>query len=338
MAIRGKIEAIVQKAAGKMIDRRCHFYDISRTSSIPLPKSRVLQFYSSVHNIGNYTPVLGIQEMLGFKPDVWNVHHAPIDFSYVNDTYRAIIVGGAGLFFRAFEPFWTQLAKSCRLPMAIWGVGGCFIDKDREPAVSRSIVREVAARSQLINVRDTLTAEYYGLDRADISPCPTIAWLENWVRNRDAKRVLFASHTNVVPEVDERRIMSTIQTTTRERVLYTDNMQRSTCGLEDIIKRRYCKSTLVVSTRLHGAIIAYGLGIPYVVIPWDEKVRAFHREWGNGYMATDTDELRRFLSSSRSVMEPLNPLPTRNVREFGNRVRSWLDANRASSPPAVAPV
>ena len=58
-------------------------------------------------------------------------------------------------------------------------------------------------------------------------------------------------------------------------VRVTDNIQRRLLSLDDIVRGADGKSRLVVSTRLHGAIIAYGLRIPYVAILRDEKTGRF---------------------------------------------------------------
>ena len=63
-----------------LFDRRCRFYDLRR---VPAEKrktrSEVIQFYSSANNIGNYLPVLGIQEMAGKETDCWCIHDRRID-------------------------------------------------------------------------------------------------------------------------------------------------------------------------------------------------------------------------------------------------------------------
>ena len=87
------------------------------------PKSKVLNFYSGTHNIGDIIPVLGIRTMLDEAPDVWSMLDRNIDFDFVNRNYSRVIVGGAGLFDLVFEPFWNKLLNECKLPLTIWGVG-----------------------------------------------------------------------------------------------------------------------------------------------------------------------------------------------------------------------
>lgn len=62
------------------------------------PKSSLLQFYASPNNIGNYLPVLGIQEMLEEETDTWCAHDEYIDFDFINANYQGVIIGGGWTF------------------------------------------------------------------------------------------------------------------------------------------------------------------------------------------------------------------------------------------------
>jgi len=62
--------------------------DISKGDRVV--KSAILQFYSANRNIGNYTPVLGIHQMLDQELDVWNIHKSPVDWEFVHKNYQLI--------------------------------------------------------------------------------------------------------------------------------------------------------------------------------------------------------------------------------------------------------
>jgi len=100
------------------------------------PRSPIIQFYSSVDNIGNYLPILGIQKMLGQTPDTWCMHR-PVDFNFINKHYKCAIIGGAGLLDQCFEPFWEKLLNGCKIPMIMWGLGICLPDKTKEVSIKR---------------------------------------------------------------------------------------------------------------------------------------------------------------------------------------------------------
>ena len=106
--------------------------------------------------------------------------------------------------------------------------------------------------------------------------------------------------------------------------MITDNIQTKSCGLDHIIKDYYCASNLVITTRLHGAIIAYGLGIPYIIIARDEKLRSFHQRYNNGFMVESIEELQSVIKNQPPI--DLQPIEYEPVLEFGRQAREWVEA------------
>lgn len=308
-------------------DHRCRFYDLSKISKQKRkPCSPIIQFYSSSDNIGNYLPILGIQQMLGVKTDVWCMHDKEIDFDFINKNYTCAIIGGAGLLNACFEPFWKKLQDQCTLPMVMWGLGICLPYKhgDKAVGVDKKIVQEVARRCDLINIRDTLTAEYYQFKNVDISPCPTVAYLQKFKQYvKPEGRTLYSSHYVSVGKHQTQCIIDKLsQSIAGLEVI--NNIQRKSIGLEDFIREYYCKSSLVITSRLHGAIIAYGLGIPCVMIPGDYKLDSFYETYGYGMLVKTADECVSLVSKENvSLGVPLDLTP---VLAFGNKAREWLEA------------
>lgn len=310
---------------GSLFDRRTKLHDISVKKAGLTQKSKIIQFYSGYDNIGNYTPVLGIQDLINFKADVWNVHKRPIDFDFINSHYRGVIIGGAGLFHKVFQGFWKEIERECKIPIVIWGLGGCFVNSDKSPCVSKDVVTALTSRCDFINVRDYLTADFYNFKNAHISPCPTVVYLKRWRLTPGRRYVLHASHTELVDQSKENDIHTTIKKIT-PFCWYTDNIQRRYFGLQDIISRRYAHARVVVTTRLHGAIIAYGLGIPYIILSFDEKLQAFHQDWGGGWVATSADEIGSLLKSNDRPDYSKRPQGFERNFEFAGQIRSWIKA------------
>jgi len=303
-------------------DRRILFRDLARiTPSQRAANTRIINFYSAVGNIGNFTPVLGIRQMIGSEPDTWNIHDKSIDFDFINRHYACAIIGGAGLLDSGFDPFWEKFARHCTIPSVIWGVGMCAPDGAARKGVDRRVFATAVAKCDLVNVRDDLTAEHYGLTSASITPCPTIVYVEQFLGARKhTGRVLYSSHEELVPRAERDAIYSGL-IETAGRIEFTDNIQRPLWGLQDIIRFGYCRSSLVVTTRLHGAIIAYGLGIPYVALARDDKLRAFHRNYGNGVVTDTIEDLKRALGER--VDQPRRG-QYEEVRRFARQVTAWL--------------
>lgn len=314
-------------------DKRCQFYDLSKIQpKHRLANSSVIQFYSSIDNIGNYLPVLAMRKMLLQTTDTWCIHDNEIDFNFINQNYECAIIGGAGLLHECFEPFWKKFLQECNIPTIIWGVGSCIPDRTTITNDYRKIVAKVAKQCDLVNVRDQLTADYFGMENAHISACPTLVYLEEFHKDvsKNSKLILFSSHEELFEAIEKKRIKNTVSQVATE-FKYTDNIQYSFLGLEDIIRKYYANSRLVVTTRLHGAIIAYGLGIPYITIPRDEKIRAFYQAFGNGISVSNVNELKEALKNESINKITLEPIKVNPVSEFGEQARNWLLSNCTQS-------
>lgn len=336
-----KIQRYLKKSSYKLLfgDRRCQLNDFSKIkpqnwrSRIASP---IMQFYSSVDNIGNYLPVLGIQKMLDHKTDTWCIHDPNIDFDFINTHYKCVIIGGAGLLHECFEAFWNKVLHECKLPILIWGVGVCLpddanvrtdlLDSVKNSGVSRQLIAKVAQRCELINVRDNLTADYYGLSNADISACPTVVYVSKFTtRKPEVPKFLLSSHEELVSLEDQTKILNAVNSSVGD-FTYTDNFQKTFQSLDDIINDYYCPSSVVITSRLHGAIIAYGLGIPYVAIARDDKMREFNRLHGNGICVEKIEDIQPSLakiSDNKLLMKEIAVAP---VLDFGRMATSCISS------------
>lgn len=322
----GRLRRTVGPRAIKLVDKRTRFRDLSR---IPphdrFASSNLLQFYSSVDNIGNYLPVLGIQSMLGEQLDTWCAHDRRIDYSFINAHYKGVIIGGAGLLHTSFTPFWTTFLRECRLPTIIWGIGACWRDGDPTSAVDPAIIRRGEKRFDLINVRDDPTASRYGWTDASITACPTVVFIAQTmsIPSKPGKAVLYASHPELVG-LQERDWIVRLLRELRLPVMITDNRQRPLRGISDILKR-YVGARVVATSRLHGAIIAYALGVPYVALARDEKLRAFHKRYGRGICVETPVEIPAAVDS---FSRPLGVPRIDDGLEFGADARRWIETMR----------
>jgi len=316
----------------KKSDSLTTFNDISKKKVVPKASSKILQFYSANRNIGNYTPVLGIQEMLGAKLDTWNIHRTPIDWDFVHKNYESVIVGGAGLLHRVFEDFWIDLEKNCRLPIVIWGIGVCLPAHEVMGGVSKKVVREVFSRAILANVRDELTRDHYDLDSStSITICPTIAYISRAYEvkisqvNRGAgelKKILHSHHINLEPGDLTPRIKELVQNN-GWLYTFTDNVE-SEENLLDFILQKYPRNDAVVTTRLHGAIIAYSFRRPYFALSFDPKIDAFVKLYGGGTLASSMEELQEHMESFSAPEVSNYEVELAKVHKFGELARQTL--------------
>lgn len=305
-------------------DRRVSFRDIPNNGN-PEMANDIIQFYSSYDNIGNYLPVLGIQQMLGRKTDVCCAHKTDIDFDYINSTYKCAIIGGAGLLHRSFNPFWHAASQKLNLPIIVWGVGVCLPD-DRPEEADRTAVNDVFLKAEMVNVRDALTASLYDVREIDISACPTIVYLDQFREKKSQlnRRMLVSWHKGLLTREENNQVIATVRSF-YDDILFTNNIQVPSEGLVDIIEQYYCLSRMVITSRLHGAIISYALGIPYIGIACDEKVRAFVREYGNGIAIEEISKLKDKEIYNRAIEAMKRPIAREGVLDFGRRASQMVE-------------
>lgn len=250
--------------------------------------SKVLNFYSAANNIGNYLPVMAIHDYLGESVDCWNVHDRNIDFDFINKNYKFIIIGGAGLLHPCFEHFWLSLKDKCHVPYMIWGVGACIPDVLKDKNISGfyrdSGLREAISKAELINFRDEWTAELVASKNAVITPCPTLKLLADYAHNKPkvskVNSILYAPHYELMSSSEERQLYSFSQSFGKS-VQFRENNELPWRGMWSLIND-YRASDLVVTSRLHGAIIAWSLNIPFIALSKDKKVSEFGRLFSKG--------------------------------------------------------
>ncbi len=299
--------------------------DISKGERVV--KSKILQFYSANRNIGNYTPVLGIHQMLDQELDVWNIHKSPVDWEFVHKNYEQVIVGGAGLLHSVFEKFWIDLDKNCKLPIIIWGIGVCLPDNDSVKGVPKQVVQSVFSRAVYANVRDELTRDFYQLP-ADISltACPTLVHVANNFKVQakvdGGKRILHSSHVDLEPTSTTPEIKKIIESA-GYKYYFTENIETKKLPLKRILNM-YQDCDYVVTTRLHGAIIAYAFKRPYIAISFDPKVAAFHKLYGGGVCITSVDQLAQTLNDDQFKVLGQYESELAKIKQFGERIRRYL--------------
>ena len=259
---------------------------------------RILSFVSLFPNVGNYTSFWGVDELLG--PPNWAQRRIDCrDYRAINvDQYDVAVVGGAGLLAAGFAGFWAWLARQ-RIPVIIFGVGVCLPDRNSAAAawerggVPRDAVTALGNRLLYANVRDDLTREYYGLRDADVTYCPTLAFLNaRFGVPRRGRNILYAHHEGLAHGKEGASLRALADDT-------TNNLMEAHSA--DAILAKYLAADIVITTRLHGAIIGMGLGRPYVAVAHDSKLRAFHRQHGGGILVEAAADVPGALEEARRL-------------------------------------
>ena len=208
-----------------------------------------------------------------------------------------------------FASFWTGFRSIAhRVPFVIWGVGACDLKRECSRLPSALLI-EIIRLSRLCVVRDELTREL--LSDADLSPpvaCPAIAALAP--SDGETRLLLHVDHYNSVgPENFERMTAaaSTFAAETVRACRKTNNLiDRGNAAQLRRVVDLYVAADLVLSSRLHGCILALALGRRVLAVSGDRKVDAFMRSAGLEEWVVD-------LSAIECLPEKLAALPTQSV-------------------------
>jgi polysaccharide pyruvyl transferase WcaK-like protein len=277
--------------------------------------------YANQSNAGDWLSARGIQSLLA--PHAVTEHFC--DEPFVPETIAAlnrttkkdfIVIGGGGLFMDYFAPFWEGFREiSQRVPFAVWGAGACDMKREHSrPPIE--LVSEIIRRSKLCVVRDELTRSIFG--DCHLPPpviCPVFAELSP--AGGETKRLLHVDHyNNVGAEIYERmvEIAEEFAECTGRTCRQTNNLlSTGHKGQLQKILDLYISSDLVLTSRLHGCIIALALGRRVLAISGDHKVESFMRAAGLDEWVCDLDDVDSL--PARLAKLPEQKLPAEFIAE-----------------------
>lgn len=254
--------------------------------------------FANRSNIGDWLAAKGIQRLLHPLP----VTEHLCDADFVPDTLRRlgrlgpddlVVIGGGGLFMDYFAPFWQGIAeRSGDLRYCLWGVGYC--DLKAEPShPPQQMLRQVVARSALCVVRDELTRGHLGAaGQPPPVPCPSLAAIEpaapGWgLLHVDNYTTVGPGAFEVMDQAGRRFAAATARPYRRTNNRIEPGSEH---GLAHCLAL-YAQSDLVVSSALHGCIVAVAMGRPVLAVSGDRKIEAFMQAAGLGDWVLDHADL-----------------------------------------------
>jgi hypothetical protein len=181
-------------------------------------------------------------------------------------------------------------------------------------------VQSVFSKAKFANIRDELTRDFYELDPGiSITACPTLVHIANNFKVEAKKvsgnKVLHSSHVDLEPTSTTPQIKQITQDA-GFNYSFTENIETEKYPLKKILNM-YQESDYVITTRLHGAIIAYAFKRPYIAISFDPKVAAFNKLYGGGVCITSVNELKAALSNDQFKVPAEYEKEIKRVKDFG---------------------
>jgi polysaccharide pyruvyl transferase WcaK-like protein len=253
--------------------------------------------FANRSNIGDWLSTRRIQRLLAPAEVVERLCDEPFVSQTLSDLAHTseadlIGIGGGGLFMDYFAPFWLGLRDLApRVELCIWGVGYC--DLKSEPShPPLDVVRDIVRASSLCVVRDDLTRNYLGADVvAPPVPCPSMAVVDpspgGWgILHVDNYTTVGAAVFDYMDAVCREFAESTGRPyrRTNNRINHETELAR--------ILALYEAADLVVSSALHGCIIAVAMGKPVRAVSGDRKIEAFMNAAGLGKWVLDVADVR----------------------------------------------
>lgn len=263
----------------------------------------------------------------------WPVQEHLCDTPFVPETLQAleqatdqdfVVIGGGGLFMDYFVPFWNGFqAVAERVPFAIWGVGYCDMKRESTRPPS-ALLEEIVRRARLCIVRDEVTRQHLAHCKlADPVGCPTfLAVPASTVEPQ--RRLLHVDHyDNVGQEIYEEmvRVAEGFADVTGRSYRQINNLlpPGNLAALNRILDL-YASADLVLTSRLHGCILALAVGRPVLVVSGDHKVESFMAAAGLGQWVLDLGEIH--LLQARLARLHEQQVPTDFVEQTRKRNRA----------------
>ncbi len=255
--------------------------------------------FANKSNIGDWLSAQGIQFLLGEYGGQGNVLEHLCDEPFVPATLEAlaqascndlIVIGGGGLFMDYFTPFWEGfLPISGRVPFCIWGVGYCDA-KHRDSRPSSGLLETLVRRARFCSVRDDLSRQYLAACSLPAAvTCPSVCVLEP--ATEQGHGLLYVDAYDNMGERSYQQAVDLLQGFARlSGRPYRQVNNRIKAGSNTELKGMldaYRESDLVISSRLHGCIIALTLGKKVLAISGDRKVESFMARAGLGQWVVD---------------------------------------------------
>jgi polysaccharide pyruvyl transferase WcaK-like protein len=296
--------------------------------------------YANRSNAGDWLSAQGIQSLLaasGIEEHLCDAPFVPETLARLRDAgpNDRIVIGGGGLFSSYFEPFWEGILPIItHVPTAIWGVGVC----DRTLGKSlprRDLIRAVAKASTWCVVRDALTRTFIGLPELPAPvPCPTFNAIEPTPLPARPATLLHVDHYDNVGASNFERMEAYAadhaRATGRLHRKVNNTLAAGSLPALHATLEVYRSADLILTSRLHGCILAAALDRPFLAVSGDAKVDSFMHAAGLERWVCPLDAIETIparllaLEAERPSSRVFAESARRMNRDIAQRVRQFL--------------
>ena len=251
-----------------------------------LKTAPVVYIYANKRNVGDYISHLGLKEIVGlngpslFCSPVWLVEfkqHIETLRKHNNDVL--LVIGGGGLLQPVFEPFW-EVVLSSGLRFSAHGIGVNRMTGRGE--LNKALFEKIGEKAEHLGVRDHYSRKMFETNvkkLPTLSACPSInySYPRYWKKAAASKNVLL----HLIHPSDVRLAGANLQSISEnlKKIAFDlglDYQEHTNMDSSHIrMLNRVRKSKVIVSSRLHGCIMGYGMGIPFLPLLCDEKIGEF---------------------------------------------------------------
>jgi len=263
------------------------FYLKQKTSRmVRMRHPKIVYIYANKRNVGDYISFLGIKDTVKlegvelFCSPIWTKQlKKNLSKIKANNPNCLIVIGGGGLIQPVFEPFWDVIMAS-ELPYVFFGIG---INKmPGRPEMAAEYISKILDKAQLCGVRDKYTQDnIQKLTDKDVymGICPSVNFVHKHYWNEQINtqgELLHMFHPSDVrlAGADLDKIKASIRYVANKLGLRYGEHNNMTANYDEMLTR-VSKARLVVSSRLHGCIMSYAVGTPFVPLYCDEKIHSF---------------------------------------------------------------
>lgn len=289
----------------------------------------IYHVFANRSNIGDWLSAKGIQKLLS----PLEIKECLCDVPFIDETLHQlaaatekdlIVIGGGGLLMNYFIPFWEVFKPVAeRVPFCIWGIG--YYDLKLEHSLPPgNLITGIINESRLCIVRDELTRLY--LPECNLPapiPCPSINFIEPVsITGKDILHV--DNYTTAGKAAYEAMCAAGKDFASQHQIIYRQTNNRITKDSEkemDQILSLYRQSDYVLSSALHGCIIAVALGLKLLAVSGDRKIEGFMESVGLQDWVLDineTEKISNFLSRLHLQNNPKTLL--KNIQQQNKQI------------------